>query len=131
MAVSDKAPLQEVGAGVRSGVENGAEFYRDNLNAIMASNHAMIRGYQAVSAEALAFLQSRLKETLEAGQRLAACRRPEDAFETQVEFMRASFEAYADEFKRMAEVSGRVFGESLAPLASRTGEVEKTVSQAA
>ncbi|MDX1540320.1 MAG: phasin family protein [Geminicoccaceae bacterium] len=116
---------------MRESIHDGADFYRNNLDAIMASNHALIRGFQAISAETLAFLQSRMKATLEVSQRLAACRQVDEAVEAQIEYMRSSVQAYADEFKRMTEVGGQLFDESVSPLASRAEEVEKRVSRAA
>ena len=131
MSINNGANAENVAGDVKRGAAEGAEVYRSNLDAIMASNHALIRGYQAVSAETLAFVQSRMKEALETSQRLAGCRRLEDALEAQIDFMRSSVQAYADEFKRMADVSGRVFGESIEPLSARATEVEKRVARAA
>ena len=131
MAAHDSGSIQRVEAEVRESIHDGADFYRNNLDAIMASNHALIRGFQAISAETLAFLQSRMKATLEVSQRLAACRQVDEAVEAQIEYMRSSVQAYADEFKRMTEVGGQLFDESVSPLASRAEEVEKRVSRAA
>ena len=128
MATNNVTSVRDVEDGLRRGYDDAASLYRGNLDAMMASTKAMIDGMQVVSAEALAFFQSRMKETLEASRRLAACRDAGAAFETQIDFMRSSVQAYADVFKRMADVSGKVMNESFSPLAARGSEVERTAS---
>ncbi|HEX6144799.1 MAG TPA: phasin family protein [Geminicoccaceae bacterium] len=130
MAANNVTSMQKVENDVRKGYADAASFYRDNLDAMVASSQAMIRGMQAVNSETLAFYQARMKETLDAGRRLIACQNPEAAWETQVDFMRSSIEAYSDEFKKMTDMSGKLMNESLSPLASRTGAIGKATSDA-
>jgi hypothetical protein len=83
--------------------------------ALIASGQAMINGGQAMHGALLAFLQSRAKEGLAAGQRLAGCGSPQAALEIQLDFAREALQAYGDQFTRLNELAGEALDASLRP----------------
>jgi hypothetical protein len=86
------------------------------LGAMLASGQAMLSGYQTMQGALLAFLQSRAKESLAVGQRLAECGSPQSALEIQLDFMREALQAYADQFAKLSELAGQAFSASIKPL---------------
>jgi hypothetical protein len=113
-------PPQEAGPGLRQEYAEMTALCRGNLRAAMAASQAAICGAQEITATLLAFLQSRAKDTLAAGQQLAACRSPEAVIEVQLEYAKAMLHAYTDEFGRLHALSGRILADVLVPVPSRT-----------
>ena len=90
------------------------------LTALIASGQALLNGGQTMHGALLAFLQSRAKESLAAGQRLAECGSPQDALAIQLDFARESLQAYADQFARLSELAAEAVNAGLQPLHGRT-----------
>jgi hypothetical protein len=128
MAADNIMPFEQVEDSWRQGYAGFAALYKDNVNALLAANQAAISGYQSISAELLAFLQSRMKNGLEASQRLASCSSPESMIELQVEYAKSAVKAYSDEVGRLGELTGEVLRQASAPVAGRARAV---VSKAA
>jgi hypothetical protein len=110
---------REVEAGLRRGYADMTALCRGNLGAAVASSQAAICGAQEITATLLAFLQSRAKDGLAAGQRLAACDSPEAAIEVQLEYAKAMLQAYTDEFDRLHALTGKILADVLVPVRSR------------
>ncbi|MGH6917703.1 MAG: phasin family protein, partial [Geminicoccaceae bacterium] len=89
---------REVEDRLRRGCADLTALCRGNIGATMASSQAAICGVQEITATLLAFLQSRAKDSVAAGQRLAACDSPEALIEVQLEYAKAMLQAHTDEF---------------------------------
>ena len=85
------------------------------MAALLGSGQALLHSGQAMHGAMLAFLQSRAKETLAAGQRMAECGSPQDALEIQLDFARESLQAYAVQFARLSELAGEALNASVRP----------------
>jgi len=133
MADHTTGSIEQIEDKWRKGYADMTSLYKGNVDAMLAASRAMIGGYQSLSAELLAFTQSRMKHGLETSRRLAECQSPESVFELQAEFAREAFKAYADECKKLGEMSGRTFTETCAPLNAQTkaAAVKTTESAAA
>jgi hypothetical protein len=107
----------EAGPG-RSDVDMMA-LCRNNVGAAMASSQAAICGVQEITSTLLAFLQSRAKDSLAAGQQLAVCESPEALVEVQLECLKAMLQAYADEFDRLHGLAGKILADVPVPVRSR------------
>ncbi len=110
---------REAGSGLRRGYADMTALCRVNLGAAVASSQAAVCGAQEITATLLAFLQSRAKDGLAAGQQLAACDSPEALIEVQLECAKAMLQAYADEFDRLHALTGRILADVLVPVQSR------------
>ena len=109
---------REAGSGLRRGYADMTALCGVNLGAAVASRQAAVCGAQEITA-LLAFLQSRAKDGLAAGQQLAACDSPEALIEVQLECAKAMLQAYADEFDRLHALTGRILADVLVPVQSR------------
>jgi hypothetical protein len=107
MAKGEGSPSADVAAW--------AEGQRDAVHAWSTSTRLVLDGIQAVTAEALAFWQSRAKADLEVVQRLAECRTPEAFVDIQLDQARAALQAYADHVVRLGDLQARLVTECLAP----------------
>jgi hypothetical protein len=123
MASDNITSMEDVAASTREleGVSRGADMTalcRGSIGAAMASSQTVICGVQEITAMLLAFLQSRAKDGLAAGQQLAACRSPEAMIEVQLEYARAMLQAYTDEFGRLHALAGKILADVLVPVPS-------------
>jgi hypothetical protein len=110
---------REVESGLRRGYADVTALCRVNIGAAVASSQAAACGAQEITATLLAFLQSRAKDGLAAGQQLAACDSPEALIEVQLECAKAMLQAYADEFDRLHALTGKILADVLVPVRSR------------
>ena len=119
MAADHGTSLEQVEQQWREGFGNLAVLYKGNLDAMWATGQAAISGGQAISTELLAFLQSRMKGSLEFAQKLGSCTSPEAALEAQVEYLTGALKAYTDELATFGQLAGRLSSEALVPFAAR------------
>jgi hypothetical protein len=125
MTVDNVTSIDEAETKLRQGYADMATLCHDNFNAAMAASQAAISGFQAVNAELLAFFQSRAKDSLATGQRLAECGSPEMAIEVQLDYTKFALQAYVYEVGKLNELTGRVLVDVLAPLESRADVVTR------
>jgi phasin family protein len=119
MAVANVTSIEKVEDEVRQGYADVTALQKGNLESMVASSRAVINGYHTLSAELLAFTQSRMKEAMEFGKRLSACQSPESAMEAQSEFVTSAIKAYTDELRTLGDLGGRITREAFAPLQAR------------
>ena len=128
MAADNVTSIQQMQDQVRVGYADLTALYKSNLEALMASSQALIGGCQAVTAAQLAFLQSRAKEGLSTGKRLAECGSPEHVAEIQLDFASAALRAYTDQSSKLGEMIKQVLTESYGPFERRVAAVAKSAS---
>ena len=116
MADDNVTPLQKTEDQMRQGYADLAALYKSNLEAVMVSAQAVIGNLQAINGETLAFVQSRMKESLSTSKRLAECTSPEAAIEIQLEFAKAALQSYVDQYSKLGELGSRLVSDSFAPL---------------
>jgi hypothetical protein len=126
MASDNISSMQEVATStrdlegkLRQGTAEVTALYRGSIGAAMASSQAAICGVQEITATLLAFLQSRAKDRLAAGQWLAACGSPEAVIEVQLEYAKSMLQAYTDEFGRLHALTGKILADVLVPARNR------------
>jgi hypothetical protein len=125
MAADNVTSLQKAENQMRQGYAEMAALYKGNLEVFVASGQAVITSLQAINAETLAFLQSRIKESLTTSKRLAECTSPEAALEIQLEFAKAALQSYADQCSRLGELGSKAISASFA-LRERSAEAATT-----
>lgn len=123
MAADNVMSIQQVQDQVRVGYADIAALYKGNIEALMASNQALVSGCQTATAVLLAFLQSQAKEGLATGKRLAECGSPGHAAEIQLDFARTSLQASADQFQKLGEMIRQVLTETYLPFERRVETV--------
>jgi hypothetical protein len=126
MASDNITSMQEIASAtrdvegrLRQGCADMTALCRGNVSAAMASSQAAIYGVQEITSTLLAFLQSRAKDSLAAGQQLAGCDSPEALLEVQVEYAKAMLQAYSDEFARLHALTGKMLADVLVPVQRR------------
>jgi hypothetical protein len=119
MAADNVTSIQQVQDQVRDGYADLAALYKGNIEAMMASGQTLVGGWQTVTAALLAFMQSRAKEGLATGQRLAECGSPGRAAEIQLDFARETVQAYADQLNQLGNTVRQVLNDASLPFARR------------
>jgi Phasin protein len=67
-------------------IQNRRASDTNDVNLFVPAGHALLEGGQQVSAQMLAFWQSRLKDAVATGQRLLECASAQEAWEVQLEY---------------------------------------------
>jgi hypothetical protein len=102
-----------------------------DVNLFMLAGHGMIEGGQQVSAEMLAFWQSRLKDAVATGRRLLESASAQDAWEIQLEYAQSALQAYVDQSAKVAGLVGHTLIDSLLPNAPTAGPSGATTARGA
>jgi hypothetical protein len=108
-------------------IQKQAALATGDVNLLMLAGQALIEGGQQVSAELLAFWQSRLKDAVATGRRLLECASPQDAWEIQMEYAQAALQAYVDQSTKVASLVTH----SLLPKAPEAAPSRSTTALAA
>jgi hypothetical protein len=112
-------------------VQNQPASDAGDVKSWMIASQALIEGGQQVSAEMLAFWQSRLKDAVATGRRLLECASTADAWEVQLEYVQAALQAHVDESTKIAGLVTRTLTDSLLPIAPRAAPRQPTSALAA
>jgi hypothetical protein len=102
-----------------------------DVNPFMLAGHAVIEGGQQVSAEMLAFWQSRLKDAVATGRRLLECASAQDAWKIQLEYTQSALQAYVDQSAKVARLVTHTLTDSLLPHAPGAAPTGATTRLAA
>jgi phasin family protein len=129
MAAANVTSIEQVEDKVRQGYADMAALQKGNLESMVASSRVVINGYQTLSAELLAFAQSRMKEGMDFGKRLAGCQSPESAMEAHSEFVTSAIKAYTDELRTLGDLGGQITREAFAPLQAHSEGVAAKVKE--
>jgi hypothetical protein len=84
-----------------------AALYVSGFNGMVAASHELVVGAQAITAEMLAFWQSRVKEGMVAVQRLLECRSVESAVEIHLDHAKGALQAYLDQSAKIGAAATR------------------------
>jgi hypothetical protein len=123
MPASNVRAIEQPDDALRQSYAEWTTLYKGNLDAVMASSQAVISGCQSVGTELLAFYQSRMKNGLEASQRLAQCSSPEAAVELHIDLAKSALKAYVDEFRKVGDLTGKIMTDAVAPLRARASQI--------
>jgi hypothetical protein len=75
-----------------------------DLDKLIVGGQGAIDCWQAITAEMLAFWQSRLKDSLATGGRLLESTSVDSALEAQLDYAKAAIQAYLDQSARIARL---------------------------
>ncbi len=102
---------------------------RDNFEAFIEANEAIIKGLVALNREAMAFGNKRLHENFVQSESLADCKWPEEAFRIQCEFLHSATRQYLAQTNHMLAAMTKMAEEFWEPLQARTTETLRALDQ--
>ena len=102
---------------------------RDNFEAFIEANEAIINGLAALNQEAMAFGNKRLRENIVRSESLVDCKGPEDAFRVQCEFLHAATQQYLEQTNHMMAAMTKMAESFWGPLQVRTAETLRALDQ--
>jgi hypothetical protein len=79
--------------------------YLTALSGMVVASHELVVGIQAITAEMLAFWQSRMKEGMVTVQRLLQCSSAEGALEIHLDYAKGALQAYLDQTAKIGAVT--------------------------
>jgi phasin family protein len=100
---------------------------RENLNAITKSNADLLAGFEAITKQIFSFAQSQLESSLSLQKSLVGSKNLRDAFETQLEYAKSSYEQGINELTKISENVLKVANQSAEPIQSR---INNTIEKA-
>jgi len=115
-------PAQPVEAALTAAAKAGstaASFVQANVDAALEAGRVLVAGSHDIGRIWLAAFQGALDDGIGAAQRLSACRNTKDLLDAHGEIARASYARFADESRRLSDLSTRLAGDVSAPIAVR------------
>ena len=131
MAKETAAPLEQVEDQVRKSYADMNRLYSGCLDAMVASNNALMKGCQDMTSELLNFSQGQLQGGFDVSKRLAASSSFESAAQVQADYVKTSLQAYADEYKKLGTIAETMMKDVLAPLKGQTEALAARMGQPA
>lgn len=126
----------------QAGLEDAAEAVRNNFEAIVAANTALVEGAQAVAQRQVKALQAGAEEAIEFAKDIASSKDPKEGAAKQAEFAKAAFEKSLAEGReqfeiasqsgnKAAEVIGKQVTQNIRQFSDATQNAAKQAKQAA
>jgi len=108
--------LSEVGA-----------FGKENVEALVASATAATKGFEALSARAVAFSKAAMENHVAATKALMSSKSVQEAIERQSDYARSAFDGYVAEMNRMSDLMTGLTRDAMKPLNERFTAVSHIV----
>jgi phasin family protein len=121
-AASSEAVRENIDRSMAALSEAGA-FGKENLEAWMASAAAAQKGFETLSARAVAYQKKALEDQMSAAKSLMTSKSVQEFVEKQTAFARSSFDAYVAEMTSMSDLFAGVTKDAIAPLNERMSAV--------
>jgi phasin family protein len=110
--------------------EMGA-FGKENVEAFVASATVATKGFEAVSARAVAYSKSALEAHMAAAKAIMTSKSVQEAMEKQVEYARTAFDGYVAEVGEMTQLLSGVTKDAVKPINERVTAVSHLIQSGA
>lgn len=110
------AAMAEVGA-----------FSKENMEAFVASATATTKGFEALSARAVAFSKAAVENHMAATKAIMSSKSVQEAMERQAEYARSSFDTYVAEMNKVTELLSGMTRDAAKPLTERATAVSSLI----
>lgn len=114
------AAMAEVGA-----------FGKENVEAIVASATVATKGFEAVSARAVAYSKSAMEAHMAAAKSIMTSKSVQEVMEKQAEYARSAFDTYVAEMGKMTELLSGVTKDAVKPINERVTAVSHLIQTTA
>jgi phasin family protein len=98
-------------------------FGKENVEAFVASATATTKGFEAISARAVAYSKAAMENHMAATKAIMTSKSVQEAMERQAEYARSAFDGYVAEMNRMTELFTGITKEAAKPLNERVAAV--------
>jgi phasin family protein len=98
-------------------------FGKENVEAWVASATAASKGFEALSAHAVALSKKTMETNMAAAKSMMTAKSVQELMERQAEFAKSSFDTYIAELNKMSELMSGVTKDAIKPLNERFAAV--------
>lgn len=128
-AGSSEAVRENIDRGIAAFSEASA-FGKQNMEAWVASATAAQKGFEALSARAVAFQKAAIENHVAATKSLMTSKSVQEFAEKQNDYAKSSFEAYVAEVTEVSELVQGLAKETLQPINERVNAVGQFIQSA-
>jgi phasin family protein len=121
-AASSEAVRENIDRSMAA-LSEASAFGKENLEAWMASAAAAQKGFETLSARAVAYQKKSLEDQMSVAKSLMTSKSVQEFVEKQTAFARSSFDAYVAEMTSMSDLFAGVTTDAIAPLNERMSAV--------
>lgn len=112
-------------------LSEASAFGKQNVEAWLASASAAQKGFEALSARAVAFQKQALENQVAAAKSLMTSKSVQEFVEKQNEYAKSSFEAYVAELSTVSDLVAGVAKDALQPINERVNAVGQLIQTGA
>ncbi len=102
---------------------------RDDLDAFVQANEAIMNGVTALSSEMMAFGNRRVREFSERSESLVGCQDPEDAYRIQCDFAQKAAQQYLDQTNHLFAIIAKMTEDFMSPLQKHTRQTLRDLTK--
>jgi phasin family protein len=129
-AASNEAVRENIDRGIAAMSEASA-FGKQNIEAWVASAAAAQKGFEVLSARAVAFQKDALEKHVAATKSLMTSKSVQEFAEKQSDYAKTSFEAYVAELTSVSDLVAGVAKDTLQPINERANAVGQLIQTTA
>jgi phasin family protein len=131
MTADAQKTMEEGVEKMSKGMEDMAEFNRQNMEAVVASSKRVAKAAEEINAELAAYAKKSYEDGMAAMKEMSAAKSMTELFEKQQEFARASLEAFIAESSKLNDMTTDAAKECFEPFSERmtaAGDIVKSAS---
>ncbi len=129
MAGSTKKTSRSKQGTGRSEHEASIDKGRDDLDAFVQANEAIMKGMAVLSSEMTDFGNRRLREYTKRSESLVGCKDAEEAFRIQCDFAQSATQLYLDQSNNLLTTLAKITEEFWAPLQEHTRQALRNLDK--
>lgn len=114
-----KEQVEKASTAAFRGYDELVALNKDNLDAFVKSSNVMVKGYEAIGKEFMAFAQSSIDANVQATQAIFGAKTLREMIDLQAAYTRKNFDSAVAESSKIGELSVKVANEAFEPLQSR------------
>jgi phasin family protein len=109
---------KQIDASVKA-MDEATTFAKGNVEAVVTSTQVAAKGFEQVSAAALAFGKKSFEDAQAAAKTMAAVKSPKEFLDLHNATVKSGYDAYVAEASKLTELSMKVMTDAFEPLSTR------------
>lgn len=122
-----KEQVEKASTAAFRGYDELATLNQENLDAFARSSNVMVKGYEIIGKEFMAFAQNSIDANVQATQAIFGAKTLREMIDLQAAYTRKSFDTAVSESSKIGELSVKVANEAFEPFQSRVNVAVETI----
>ena len=129
--LASKEQIEKASKLLFNGYDELAVLGKENLDAIVAANTVVSKGFEELSRELVGYAQASLESAASATKALFGAKTLQDVIQLNNEYAKSSFDTFLANSTKLSEMGLKVANEALEPISKRVSATVEKLAQTA